>query len=155
MAKEHDPNLEVYILYMDIRAFGKGFDEFYERAKGMGVNFIKGKIAKVEEIEHGNLILRYEDIDDGLLKEAEHDLVVLSVGVMPNLDISNIFDTDKIELDEFNYIKQVDELFNPAMTSMDGVFVAGTASGPRDIPDTILSAGAASSEAASYIRRLG
>jgi heterodisulfide reductase subunit A len=64
-----------------------------------------------------------------------------------------MFKNEKIEQDRFNYVKQTDELTSPAKTSIEGVFVAGTAAGPMDIPDSILSAGAASSETASYLRR--
>lgn len=145
---------DVTIYYMNIRAFGKGFCEFYQQAKGMGVEFVKGKVGKITEIENGNLKIRYEDILEGKVKEAEHDLVVLSVGILPNLEVDSFFREEKVELDAFNYVKQTDELVNPSRTSMEGVFVAGTASGPMDIPDSILSAGAASSETASYLKSL-
>lgn len=149
------PMADVTIYYIDIRAFGKGFEEFYEQGKGMGVEFVKGKIAKIEEKENGNLILKYEDIENGgNPAEAEHDLVVLAVGALPNPDVTSLFKSKGLELDEHRYVKQPDELLSPAKTSIEGVFVAGTASGPMDIPDSILSAGAASSEAAAYIRRL-
>jgi heterodisulfide reductase subunit A2 len=147
------PMADVTIYYLHIRAFGKGFTEFYEQAKGMGVEFIKGKVGKISEGENGNVILRYEDILEGKVQEAEHDLVVLSVGILPNTGFTKIFKNTKIQQDNFNYVKQIDELSSPALTSIKGVFVAGTSSGPMDIPDTILSAGAASSETASYLRR--
>jgi len=149
------PMADVTIYYIDIRAFGKGYEEFYEQGKSMGVEFVKGKIATIAEKEDGsgNLILRYEDIGSGVVKEAEHDLVVLSVGILPNTEMASLFKNEKLELDDFNYIKQVDELLSPSKTSIDGVFVAGTSSGPMDIPDSILSSGAASAEAASYIKR--
>ena len=92
-------------------------------------------------------------LKEGKVKEAEHDLVVLSVGIRSNPDVKAMFNGNSIELDDYNFVKQVDELINPAKTSINGVFVAGTASGPMDIPDSILSAGAASSETASYIRK--
>ncbi len=149
------PMADVTIYYLHIRAFGKGFCEFYQQAKGMGVEFIKGKIGKITEKENGNLLLRYEDIEAGQVKEAEHDLVVLSVGILPNTDYSKMFINEALEPDDFNYIKQTDELSNPSKTSVEGIFVAGTASGPLDIPDSILSAGAASSETVSYLRRAG
>jgi len=119
----------------------------------MGVEFVKGKIGKISEKENGNLILRYEDIIEGVVKEAEHDLVVLSVGIQPDKIPDGLFKNQRLDLDPFNYVKQIDELSNPAKTSIDGVFVAGVASGPMDIPDSILSAGAASSETAAYLRR--
>ena len=152
--KYFNPEAEIYICYIDIRAFGKGFEEFYQQSKAMGVQFVKGKIAKIEEKENGNLILRYEDIENqGRVTEAEHDLVVLSVGILPGADISSIFKNDQLDLDPFHYVKQVNELRDPGKTSIEGVFVAGTASGPMDIPDSILSAGAASSGAACFMRR--
>ncbi len=147
------PLADVTIYYMDIRAFGKGYEEFYQQTKSMGVDFKKGRIAKITENENnsGDLILRYEDVEKGIVKEAKHDMVVLSVGVLPNTGVTELFNNEKLELDNFNYIKQVDELISPAKTSVDGVFVAGTASAPMDIPDSILSAGDAASEVASYL----
>ncbi|MEE4259527.1 MAG: CoB--CoM heterodisulfide reductase iron-sulfur subunit A family protein [Bacteroidales bacterium] len=147
------PMADVTIYYLHIRAFGKGFEEFYQQGKSMGVEFVKGKIGKITEKENGNLILRYEDIIEGVVKEAEHDMVVLSVGIMPDKIPDGLFLNQTLDLDPFNYVKQIDELSNPAKTSIDGVFVAGVASGPMDIPDSILSAGAASSETAAFLRR--
>lgn len=145
------PMADVTIYYIDIRAFGKGFNEFYQQAQGMGVNFVKGKVAKITEKTNGNLVLRYEDVLSGTLREAEHDLVVLSVGVLPNQDPLKYFQDQSLQADNFQFVRQADPLASPSLTSIPGVFVAGTASGPMDIPDSILSAGAASSEAISYI----
>lgn len=145
------PMADVTIYYINIRSFGKGFEEFYQQAKGMGVNFVKGKIGKISENENGNLMLRYEDIEQGVVKEAEHDMVVLSVGVKSNPTVGKIFDNGSLKLDPFHFVAQSDLLGSPSKTSIDGVFVAGTASAPMDIPDSILSAGSASSEAISYL----
>jgi len=145
------PMADVTIYYINIRSFGKGFEEFYEQAKGMGVNFVKGKIGKISEKDNGDLILRYEDINENKVREAEHDMVVLSVGVLANKDAGSLFPGEKLELDSFNFVQQTDTLASPSRTSISGVFVAGTASGPMDIPDSILSAGAASSETLSYL----
>ncbi len=145
------PMADVTIYYLNIRAFGKGFNEFYDQAKGMGVDFVKGKIGKISEKENGNLLLRYEDINQGKVQEAEHDMVILSVGVRANQDAASLFSDDELKLDPFNFVHQEDILASPAKTSIEGVFVAGTATGPMDIPDSILSAGAASSETISYL----
>lgn len=145
------PMADVTIYYINIRSFGKGFEEFYQQAKGMGVNFVKGKIGRISEKENGNLTLRYEDINTGKLMEADHDLVVLSTGVVPPKGIDGLFESETLYLDKFNFVGQADPLANPSKTSIDGVFVAGTATGPMDIPDSILSAGSASSEAISYL----
>jgi heterodisulfide reductase subunit A-like polyferredoxin len=151
------PMADITIYYMDIRAFGKGYEEFFQQSKAMGVNFVKGKVAKVRENENGSgdLILRYEDVTKGILKEAKHDLVILSVGVLPNKEVPRMFKNEVLELDTFNFVKQTDELVSPAFTSIEGVFVAGAASGPKDIPDSILSAGCAASEVAGYLMNRG
>lgn len=145
------PMADVTIYYLNIRSFGKGFNEFYQQAKDMGVTFVKGKIGQIEELEGGDLKLRYEDIEQGIVKEANHDMVVLSVGILANDGVTSLFQQN-LELDQFNYVNQKDILANPAQTNISGVYVAGTASGPMDIPDSILSAGAASSETAGYLR---
>ena len=148
------PMADVTIYYMDIRAFGKGYEEFYQETIAMGVEFVKGKVAKITETEGQNLVLRVEDIDTGKVIENEHDLVVLSVAVNPNNEAVNLFKNEILEVDEFKYIKRVDEVVNPPLTSINGVFVAGGAAGPKDIPDSILSAGNAAAEVASYINQI-
>jgi len=150
------PLADITIYYIDIRAFGKGYDEFYEQAKGMGVYFVKGKVAQVSEKENGNLDVQYEDIEgEGGLKYMEHDLVVLSTGFSPNIDSLQMFKNGQLEIDSHAYIQEIDEDIDPGKTSIDGVFVAGAASAPRDIPDSILHAGAAVAQTAAYIERMG
>ncbi|OAT79430.1 FAD-dependent oxidoreductase [Desulfotomaculum copahuensis] len=148
------PLADVTVYYIDVRAFGKGYEEFYQQARAMGANFVKGRVAGIEEKEDGNLILTYEDIDNGgTVARAEHDLVVLSVGLLPNTEVFNLFSGVELAADEYFYVKEVDEDINPGKTSIDGVFVAGTASGAKDIPDSILHAGAAAAQAAAYVER--
>ena len=148
------PLADVTIYYIDIRAFGKGYDEFYEQAKGMGVYFVKGKVARIEETDDSNLAVYYEDISvGGGLKRMEHDLVVLSVGLLPNAEALGMFRDERLEADPYAYIKEIDEDIDPGRTSIEGVFVAGAASSARDIPDTILHSGAAAAQAAAYVER--
>jgi heterodisulfide reductase subunit A-like polyferredoxin len=148
------PLADVTVHYIDIRAAGKGYDEFFEQAKAMGTTFIKGRVASVSEKEGGDLILRYEDIEGGSgLAEAEYDLVVLAVGVRPNADAARFFAPGELTLDAQDYIGETDGDASPGATSIPGVFVAGAASGPRDIPETILHAGAAAAQAAAYLER--
>ena len=149
------PIADVTIYFIDIRAFGKGYDEFYEQTRAMGVRFVKGKVAQIDEKDDGNLILRYEDIDaGGTIKKAEHDLVVLSTGIIPNPDYIGLFEGKGLESDEMLYVSEPEEYRNPGKTSIEGVFVAGAATGPMDIPDTILHSGAAAAQAASYIEKM-
>lgn len=148
------PLADITIYHMDIRAFGKGYEEFYQQTKAMGTVLVKGRVGKIEEKENGNLILHYEDIDNGgVKKQAEHDLVVLSVGLLPNTEIMGTFKKDKLLLDDFHFIKEIDEDMHPGKTNIDGVFVAGTSSGPMDIPDTIVHAAAAATHAAAHVEK--
>jgi heterodisulfide reductase subunit A len=146
------PLADITIYYMDIRTFGKGYEEFYEQSKAMGVQYVKGKVARIEETDGGNLILHHEDIGGcGCLQQKEHDLVVLAVGLLPNMGVLTLFRGDRLKADEFGWIREPEEDINPGKTSIDGVFVAGSASAARDIPDTIVHAGAAAIQAASFI----
>lgn len=149
------PLADITIYYIDIRAFGKGFEEFYQQAKAMGTYFVKGKVARIDEAENGNLTLCYEDLaNQGKLVRAEHDLVVLSIGLMPNLEAFNLFKEGQLEADNYNYIKEINEDLNPGRTNIEGVFASGSASGAMDIPDTILHAGASAVQAAAYVERI-
>ncbi len=146
------PLADVTMHYMDMRAAGKRYDEFYTQAKDMGAVYIKGRVAKITEKDNGDLILRYEDIENGgAIVEAEYDLVVLAVGIQPNREIDNLFTGTPLGLDEFYYVAEPSEELNPGQTNIPGVFVAGTASGARDIVDTILHAGAAVAQVAAHL----
>ncbi len=148
------PLADVTIYYMDIRAFGKGYDEFYEQSKAMGVRFVKGKVARIEQTLGRNLIVHYEDVGGcGCLEKAEHDLVVLSVGLLSNPEVPRLFKNERLEVDEMDWIQETEDDVNPGRTSIEGVFVAGSAAGARDIPDTIVHAGAAAVQAAAYIEQ--
>jgi heterodisulfide reductase subunit A len=149
------PVADVTIYNIDIRAFGKGYDEFFEQTRAMGVRFVKGKIARITEKENGNLLVRYEDIDNqGSVQEAEHDLVVLSVGMVANDECRQLFSGAELAVDETLFVDQPGEQTEPGQTSIAGVFSAGTATGPMDIPDSILHAGAAAARTAAYIEKM-
>jgi len=148
------PLADVTMHYIDIRAAGKRYDEFFEQSKDMGAIYIKGRVAKITEKENGNLILHYEDIENGgKLVEAEYDLVVLAVGVQPNRDAERLFTEEELELDEYFYVAEPSEDLNPGRTNIPGVFVAGAASGAKDIVDSITHAGAAVSQVAAYLEQ--
>ncbi|MFN8631369.1 MAG: FAD-dependent oxidoreductase [Chloroflexota bacterium] len=148
------PLAEITVHYMDIRAPGKRYDEFYEQAKAMGATYIKGRIADISERPNGDLVLKYEDIENGgAITEAEYDLVVLAVGVQPNRDAEQLFSVGELSLDEWQYVNEPEEDVNPGQTSIEGVFVAGAASGAKDIADSIVHAGAAAAQVAAHLER--
>jgi heterodisulfide reductase subunit A len=148
------PLAEITVHYMDIRAPGKRYDEFYEQAKAMGATYVKGRVADVAETPAGDLVLRYEDIENGgAITTAEYDLVVLAVGVQPNPEAERLFAAGELAVDEWHYVAEPDEDADPCRTSIPGVFVAGAASGARDIADSILHAGAAAAQVAAHLER--
>jgi NADPH-dependent glutamate synthase beta subunit-like oxidoreductase len=147
------PLAEITVHYMDIRAPGKRYDEFYEQAKAMGATYVKGRIASVRETDAGDVVLKYEDIENGgAIVEAEYDLVVLAVGVQPNRD-AELFEVGELSLDEWQYVNEPEEDVNPGATSIPGVYVAGAASGAKDIADSIVHAGAAAAQVAAHLER--
>ena len=149
------PLADITIYYIDIRAFGKGFEEFYKQTEAMGVNFIKGRVAKIEQLENGDLKVYYEDIQNGgKLSTAVHDLVVLAVGLLPNSEIIKVFKNVKIETDDVGWIKSPNENTEPTKTTTNGVFAAGCITGPKDIPDSIAEASAVAIQVAGYINSL-
>jgi heterodisulfide reductase subunit A len=149
------PLADVAVYFIDIRAFGKMFEEFFVQTKAMGVRFVKGKVAKIEQQVNGDLTLFYEDIENGgRLTKASHDLVVLSVGILPETDMRAVFKNGGLEIDQVGWIKSPDENSGPLMTSVRGVFAAGVAIGPKDIPDSAVEGSGAAIEAAAYLRSL-
>ena len=150
------PLADVTIYYLDIRAFGKGYEEFFQQTKGMSVYFTKGKVARIEETDSNDLLVHYEDIEgDGGQKTARHDLVVLAVGMLPNQGAFQLFPKDALAKDAYAYVREVNEELEPGQTSVDGVFVIGSATAVRDIPDTIVHSEAASAQIAAYLRKGG
>jgi heterodisulfide reductase subunit A len=149
IAKEHAEGLKCDIFFMDIRAFGKGFEEYYLRAKKLGVNYIRCRVPSVEEVpETGNLIIKYLTEDE---KEAscEYDMVILSVGMQPPGNVKELAERFNIGLNEFNFCKT--SPFNPVQTTRDGIYVAGPFSEPKDIPETVMQASGAASKALSLL----
>jgi heterodisulfide reductase subunit A len=143
------PLADITIYYMDIRTFGKGYEQFYQNAKAMGVQFVKGKVASIVEDADQNPVLRVELIDEGSqVVEQTFDLVVLSVGMLPATNPEVIFN---VPVDEDGFVFIPSPNSSPCKTNHDGIFAAGTSTGPMDIVDSIVTAGAAASEAAAYI----
>jgi len=138
---------------MDIRAFGKGYEQFYRRVMAEGVNVVKGKVAKITEVDNFDLVLRVELLDeDGRVVERRHDLVVLSQGLIPAWHPAGTIDV--AEADD-GFLLTPEAKLNPSFTTMAGVFVAGVAAGPKDIPDAIVEGGEAAMAAANYLYHAG
>ncbi|MEW6260657.1 MAG: CoB--CoM heterodisulfide reductase iron-sulfur subunit A family protein [Thermodesulfobacteriota bacterium] len=143
------PLADIRIYFMDIRAFGKNYEQFYQNAKAMGIEFVKAKVARLDAVEEGRVRVRYEDPIEGGVMEAEHDLVVLSMGVVPGWHPQGIVPVS-CHVDRF--IRQIQPKVQPTWTDLPGVFVAGAAAGPKDIVDSIAEAGSAAMQAANYLK---
>ena len=143
------PLADITIYYMDIRSFGKGYEQFYQNAKAMGVEFIKGKVALITEDEDQNPIVRVELVeDDARVVERTYDMIVLSVGMLPGDNPQPIY---RVPIAEDGFVSVPSPNSTPSKTNRPGIFVTGTAGGPMDIMDSIVTAGAAAAEAAAYI----
>ncbi|MHA1507533.1 MAG: hydrogenase iron-sulfur subunit, partial [Promethearchaeota archaeon] len=142
IAKEHMPIVQPTIFSMDIRACGKDFDKYIDRAQEeYGVKYIRSRISTVKEISESNdLILNYES-EDGKIIDDVFNLVVLAVGAMPNRSTKELVKTLKIDLNEENFCKT--KPFSPVETSREGIYVCGMFSEPKDIPETVVEASAA------------
>ncbi len=149
IAKEHNPTLQCTIFFMDVRAYGKEFDAYYNRAEEeYGVTFVRSRVPRIEEIpESQNLLLRY--VEDGNLKIEEFNLVVLSVGMRPPKHAQELAKTLNIKLNRYNFCRS--ETFSPLETSKPGIYVCGAFSSPKDIPESVAQASGAAAKAASLI----
>jgi heterodisulfide reductase subunit A len=142
------PLADITIYYMDIRAFGKGYEQFYQNAKAMGIEFVKAKAATIDAGENGSVLVRYEAQNGGGVTTANHDLVVLSLGMIPGWNPEGVC---PVSAAPDKFIKTIQPKISPTLTDMEGVFTAGAAAGPKDIVDTITEAGAAAMEASKYL----
>ena len=144
VAREHVSGLEAAIFYMDIRAFGKDSDPYYERARSMdGIRYMRSMPSRIVEVPATkDLRLRFVN-DNFQFEERDFDLVVLSVGLDPKATVSQTISRLGIELNEFGFCAT--DRLHPLETSRPGVFVAGAFQEPKDIPETVTQAGAAAS----------
>ena len=142
LAKEHDLEAECTIFHNDIRAYGKDFETYYQRAEQLpGVRFIRSYASIVREIpESKNVIVRYATSDEGV-KEEEFDMVVLSVGLNPPADQENLAEMFGIELNSHGFCQAMPA--NPMETTTPGIFVSGAFQGPLDIPESVFTASGA------------
>jgi heterodisulfide reductase subunit A len=150
IAKEHDSHIEPTIFFMEMRAFGKDFDKYVERAKNdYGVRYQRAMVSSIrEEPGTGDLILRYAK-EDGALIDEIFDMAVLSIGLEPHKDALEFAKTYGIEATPYRFAKT--SPLSPVQTSRGGVFVMGAYQGPKDIPETVMQGSAAAGIAMSLL----
>lgn len=150
IAKEHAPGIKPTIFYMDMRAYGKGFDKYYERARDdYGVRYIKCQVSKVvEKPRSKNLLMAYID-EKGSVVEEEFHLVVLSLGMTPSKASRELAHKLGIETDAYGFCRT--DPLKPVNTSRPGIFVCGAFEAPKDIPETVSQASGSAACASGII----
>ena len=144
--KEQLPDARVTVFYMDVRTFTKGGEEFYDRARARGVRYRRANPSEIYRRGDG-LVIRAEDTLLRRTVEVEADLVVLAVGLEPGAAGDNVAHLLKLSRSADGFLAEAHPKLHPVDTTSDGIFLAGTCQGPKDIPDTVAQAGAAASSA--------
>lgn len=146
LVREKIPDAQLTIFYMDVRAFGKGFEEFYNRVKLEGVKYRRGNPSEIYQ-QGDKLIVKAEDTLLGELVEVEADLVVLAVGLVPSKSTEAVSKLLKLSRSPDQFLLEAHPKLRPVDTASDGIFLAGCCQGPKDIPDTVAQASGAASKA--------
>jgi len=145
IVKEHEPETDCTIFYIDIRAFGKGFESYYNRAREIGVKYIRCRPSAIKEIPSSkNLTIQYHS-ENGQIVNEEFNLVVLSLGLQSTPEAKELASLLDIRLND-NDFAAIEES-SPTLSSKPGIYVAGVFSGPKDIPESVMEASAAAAEA--------
>jgi heterodisulfide reductase subunit A len=146
LIKEKNPDIDVIICYMDIRSYGKGYEEYFERAKALGVTFLRGMPSDVHADKTG-MTMQVENSETSEVLVLHPDLIVLSVGIGPSEKSGLLAQRMGIPLEENKFMKPVHDAIDTVSTLRPGIYVAGTATAPRDIPDSVASGGSAAMRA--------
>ena len=146
LIKEKNPETDIIICYIDIRSYGKGYEEYYERAKALGVRFLRGLPSDVLADRNG-MTLQVENSETSEVQVLHPDLVVLSVGIGPAEKTGQIAERFGIPLEDTGFIKPLHDAVDTVATLRPGIYIAGTATAPRDIPDSVASGGSAAMRA--------
>ncbi|MBI5679293.1 MAG: CoB--CoM heterodisulfide reductase iron-sulfur subunit A family protein [Methanobacterium sp.] len=149
LAKDKMPDCDVAIYYMDIRAFGKGFEEFYKRSQEKyGIKFIRGRPGMVLENPDETLTVRSEDSLLGKVTEYDYDMVVLAAGLVPPEGANELRQTIGLSRSADGFLMEAHPKLRPVDTLTEGVYLAGVSQGPKDIPDSVAQASGAAARAA-------
>ncbi len=144
LINEHDPDTRIYVFYIDIRAFGKGFEDLYRRSKEAGVHYIRGLPGEViEDPNTRNLKIRVENTTTSRVEEYELDMVVLSVGLQQSDDLKHLASVMNISQTADGFVMEAHPKLRPVDAPTPGIFYAGTVESPKDIKDSVTQAGAA------------
>ena len=146
LIKEKNPAIDVTVCYMDIRSYGKGYEEYYERAKALGIRFLRGMPSDILADRDG-MVMQVENSETSEVQVLHPDLVVLSVGMGPAESMAELAKKFGIALEDTGFVKTVHDALDTTATLRPGIYVAGTAVAPKDIPDSVASGGSAAMRA--------
>ena len=153
LLKQMNPDLDISIYYMDIRTPSKGYEEFYERARGMGIKFIQGRPSLItEDPDTKNLYVHSEDMTLGKNLELEYDMVMLNQAAVPQPDVDRVSSVLNITQSPGGWYMEYHPKLRPVDSPTDGIFLAGSCQGPKDIPASVSSGLATSSRAARILQ---
>ena len=156
LVRERLPEAEVYNFYIDVRAAGKRYEEFYHRVMKEGANFIRGRVAEVTDVartldEEGKLVVQVFDTLFGAQRRIPVDMVILSVGMEPRHDAREVGQLFGLGCDTSNFFIERHPKLDPVLTMVEGIFIAGACQGPMAIPETVAQAAAAAARVISFI----
>jgi heterodisulfide reductase subunit A len=151
-------NAEVFNFYIDLRCFGKGYEEFYDRLLREDVRFVRGKVGEISQLpigagEEGKLVVRVEDTLLGTVRRIPVDMAILCPAMEARADAKDVSRVFSCSLGRDGFFIEKHPKLAPVSTTTDGVFIAGACQGPKDIPDTVAQGGAAAAEVLSLIDR--
>ncbi len=150
IAKEHEPESEIFLFGMDIRAVGKGFEEFRNRgARNAGIQYIRSRVAEITKAPDDSPVVWYEETQTQQVRRLGVDLVILATACEPSQGAGALSEVLGIERDDFGFIKT--DLTHPLDTTRPGIFTCGCAQGPMDIPESVAQASSAAARAAQMI----
>ncbi|MBU0702083.1 CoB--CoM heterodisulfide reductase iron-sulfur subunit A family protein [bacterium] len=151
LLKEHYPNSRVIVFYMDIRAAGKGYEEFVQRVQTeYGAAYLRGRVSRIYE-KREKLLVKGVDTLAGKQVEIDADMVVLATGLEPKKDAQNLAQLFHISYDQNGFYTELHPKLAPVETAIAGVFLAGCCQGPKDIPDTVAQASATASKVGALL----
>ena len=154
IAHEHDNSIESTIFYIDLMAPRKDFQKYLKRgAEEYGITYVKAKVARITEDKEKNPVIRYEDITTGTIKQKTFDLVILATSMVAKEDAEDLSKTLGIELYEYRFYKG--DVFQPQISSKQGIYLCGACREPMDIPTSVIDASGAAEKAAEIVMREG
>lgn len=151
--KEKFPNAEIYCFYMDLRLFGKKYEDFYINAqRDYGIHFIRGRVSEVSETIDGQVLVKAEDTLVGKPVKVRLDLLVLMAGIVCNRENQTLLKAVQLPVDDDGFFRSRDNIASITQSDRDGIFFAGTCTGPKTIPETIAEARSAALNVYNYLK---